>query len=63
MDKIKFLCFHCNAKLETDAIHAGRKGRCPTCKTKNTVPSLHDTLEDSIITLFNDMDEYEEENE
>ena len=58
---IRFRCFVCNAKLEIEDKHVGRKGRCPTCKTKNTVPSPNDTLEDSIMKLFKDLDDLEEE--
>ena len=61
MSKIKFTCFHCNAKLKMPAKYAGRKGRCPKCKAKNTIPSNDDTLEDTIIMMFNDIDDYEDE--
>ena len=61
MDKIEFRCFHCNSKLKMPAKYAGRKGRCPKCKAKNTIPSNDDTLEDTIIVMFNDIDDYEEE--
>jgi len=63
MDKIKFSCFHCNSKLEIDSQYVGRKGYCPKCGAKNTVPSMHDTLDDSIIMLFKDIEDYEDENE
>ena len=63
MDKIKFTCFNCNAKLEIDGEYGGRRGRCPKCKAKNTIPSSEDTLDDSIIILLNDMEKHEEENE
>ncbi len=61
MNKIKFTCFHCGSKLRMPAEYAGRKGRCPKCKAKNTIPSMDDTLEDTIIVMFNDMDDYEDE--
>lgn len=63
MNRIKFSCFHCNAKLEVDLKHVGRKGKCPKCGAKNTIPSMHDTMEDSIIMLFKDIDDYEDEQE
>ncbi len=43
------------------AKYVGRKCRCPKCKAKNTIPSPDDTIEDSIINMFNDIDEYEDE--
>jgi DNA-directed RNA polymerase subunit RPC12/RpoP len=61
VEKVKFSCFNCEAKLEVDEKYIGRKGRCPTCGAKNTIPSPQDTLEESIIALFKDIDEYEEE--
>lgn len=61
MDKIKFECFNCGAKVEASVEYSGRKGRCPKCGSKNTIPSMHETLEDTIITLFKDIDEDEEE--
>jgi hypothetical protein len=45
------------------AKYAGRKGRCPKCKAKNTIPSMEDTLEDTIIMMFNDIDDYEDEHD
>ncbi len=63
VSKIKFTCFNCNSKLKMPAKYAGRKGRCPKCKAKNTIPSMDDTLEDTIIVMFNDMDDYEDEHE
>ena len=63
-DTVKFTCWKCSAKLETSNHYIGKKGKCPKCRSKNTIPSMHDTLEDSIIIMFNDMDENEEkENE
>ena len=59
--KINFTCFHCGSKLRMPAKYAGRKGRCPKCKAKNTIPSNDDTLEDTIIIMFNDIDDYEDE--
>jgi len=59
--KIRFICFHCNSKLEAPINKAGRRGRCPKCKAKNTIPSCHDTLDDKVVTLFEDIDRYEEE--
>ena len=61
MAKIKFTCFHCEAKLRMPAEYAGRKGRCPKCKAKNTIPSMEDTIEDSIMDMFHDIDDYEDE--
>jgi hypothetical protein len=43
------------------AKYAGRKGRCPKCKAKNTIPSNEDTLEDTIMIMFHDIDDYEDE--
>ena len=63
MPNIKFKCFNCGAKLEMEDKHVGRKGRCPKCKAKNTIPSPQDTLEESIIMLFQDIDENEEESD
>jgi len=59
--KINFTCFHCNAKLSAPIAEAGRRGRCPTCRAKNTIPSCEDTLDDQVVILFEDMDKYEEE--
>jgi len=61
MSKIKFTCYYCNAKLEIDAEYIGRKGKCPKCETRNTVPSPEDTLEDSIMILFKDIEDKEDE--
>ena len=61
MSNIEFLCFRCNEKLKVDSKYIGRKGKCPKCGVKNTVPSMHDTLGDSIIMLFEDIDDYEDE--
>jgi phage FluMu protein Com len=58
---IKFRCFKCNAKLEMPEEYIGRKGRCPNCKAKNTIPSPDDTLEDSIMMMFKDIDDAEDE--
>ena len=56
---IKFHCFHCNAKLSMPKKYIGRKGRCPKCKAKNTVPSPLYTLDDEIMTMFSDIKEHE----
>ena len=61
MPKIEFRCFHCNAKLKMPSKYAGRKGKCPKCKAKNTIPSNEDTLEDTIMMMFHDIDDYEDE--
>jgi len=41
--------------------YVGRRCRCPRCKAKNTIPSPDDTMEDSIINMFNDIDKYDDE--
>lgn len=58
---IKFRCFNCNSKVEAPDWAGGRRGKCPKCKAKNTIPSLHDTIEDNILTLFEDIENYEDE--
>lgn len=58
---MKFKCFHCSSILRVKDKYVGRKGKCPKCGTKNTVPSPDDTIEDSIMTIFNDMDDAEDE--
>lgn len=63
MSKIRLSCFHCSAKLEVDTKHIGRKGKCPKCGTKNTIPSPEDTIEESIMTIFKDMEDEEDEEE
>jgi len=63
MPNIRFKCFNCGAKLEMEEKYIGRKGRCPKCKAKNTIPSPQDTLEESIMMLFSDIDENEENEE
>ena len=60
MSNIRFSCFNCSAKLEIDEKHVGRKGKCPKCEAKNTVPSPNDTLEDSIMKLFKDLEDFED---
>jgi len=59
-EKVKFTCFNCNAKLEA---HISFKGKCPSCKAKNTIPSSENTMEDSIIMFFKDIEEHEDEQE
>ena len=61
MEDVKFSCFNCEAKLEAPTKYIGRKGKCPKCGAKNTIPSPNDTLEESIITLFKDIDDFEDE--
>src|SRR5690349_2458939 len=36
---IQLACAHCGMKLKVRDEHAGRSGRCPTCKNVLTVPS------------------------
>ena len=61
MSNIRFSCWKCNAKLEMPEEYVGRAGRCPKCKMKNTIPSMHDTLADTIMIMFNDIDDWEDE--
>ena len=60
---IRFICFNCDAKLEMEDQYVGRRGRCPICKAKNTIPSPMDTLEDSIMMWFKDIDDNEVDDE
>ena len=57
----KFRCFACNAKIEAPTEYAGRKGRCPKCKANNTIPSMHDTLDETIMMMFQDIEDKEDE--
>jgi DNA-directed RNA polymerase subunit RPC12/RpoP len=38
MDSVKFTCFRCSKSVRALVKHAGRKGKCPSCKAKNTIP-------------------------
>ncbi len=60
-NRIKFTCFNCEVELEVPEGYEGRRGRCPKCLAKNTIPSSDDTVEDCIITLFEDMETHEED--
>jgi phage FluMu protein Com len=40
---IKFRCKNCNQKISVPQIHAGKKGKCPKCKSVVVVPELKET--------------------
>src|SRR3989339_853302 len=40
MAKIRFACQECGHKITVDEAHAGKKGKCPKCKTVVTVPAV-----------------------
>ena len=40
---IKFHCKNCNQKISVPQIHAGKKGKCPKCKSVVVIPKLKQT--------------------
>ena len=45
-DVIKFSCEECGYKVKTHIKNAGKKGRCPKCKTLNVIPQPEYTISD-----------------
>ena len=41
---IKFQCINCGQKIRVLEVHAGKKGKCPKCKTVVVVPEINDDV-------------------
>lgn len=41
---IKFNCKNCGQRISVPDVHAGKKGKCPKCKTSLVVPEIHDDM-------------------
>ena len=39
---IKFNCKNCGQRISVPEMHAGKKGKCPKCKTIVVVPKIND---------------------
>ncbi|MHC4159773.1 MAG: hypothetical protein ACYSSO_11925, partial [Planctomycetota bacterium] len=41
---IKFHCRNCGQGISVSEVHAGKKGKCPKCKTIVVVPEINDDI-------------------
>lgn len=41
---LKFNCKNCGQKISVPEVHAGKKGKCPKCKTIVVVPGINDDI-------------------
>ncbi len=41
---IRFNCKNCGQKISVPEVHAGKKGKCPKCKTIVVVPEINDDI-------------------
>jgi len=44
MSEVRFSCHKCNAKVKAPASAVGGRGKCPSCKSINIIPSPDDQL-------------------